>query len=85
MGQFLFDRICYSKGIVKPENKRIELHAFCDCDGCNYRKNFINNGLRNQLTVSIKDESKIIEAKEFIRNWKCNKSEYSLKPEYVSF
>jgi len=38
MGQFLFDRICYAKGIVKPKNKRIELHAFCDCDRCNGRK-----------------------------------------------
>ena len=39
MGQFYFDRICYAKGIVKPKNKRIELHAFCDCDRCNGRKN----------------------------------------------
>jgi hypothetical protein len=85
MGQFLFDRICYSNGIVKPENKRIELHAVCDCDRCNGRKNSLYHGLRNGLTVTIKDEGKIIEAEEFIRNWKCNKNEYSLTPEYVSF
>ena len=53
MGQFLFDRICYAKGIVKPENKRIELHAFCDCDRCNGRKNSLYHGLRNGLTVTI--------------------------------
>lgn len=85
MGQFLFDRICYAKGIVKPKNKRIELHAFCDCDRCNGRKKSLYHGLRNGLTVTIKDEGKVIEAEEFIRNWKCDKSEYSLKPEYVSF
>ena len=44
MGQFLFDRICYSNGIVKPENKRIELHAVCDCDRCNGRKNSLYHG-----------------------------------------
>ena len=45
MGQFLFDRICYSKGIVKPENKRIELHAVCDCDRCDCRKNSLSRQL----------------------------------------
>lgn len=84
MGQFIFDRICYKKGIVKPENKMIELHAFCDCDRCNCRKNSINHGFRNELTVTVKDKSKMAEAEEFIRSWKCGKNEYSLKPEYVS-
>lgn len=85
MGPFLFDRICYSKGVVKPKNKRIELHAVCDCDRCNSRKNSLSHGLRNQLTVTIKDKSKMIEAEEFIRNWKCSKKEYTLKTEYVTF
>lgn len=85
MGQLVFDRICYKHGIVKPENEVVELHAFCDCDRCNYRKNFINNVLRNQLTVTVKDKSRIIEAKEFIRNWKCGKEKHVFKTKYVTF
>ena len=85
MGQLVSDRVCYMHGIVKPENKMIELYAFCDCSMCNYRKAFINNGLKNQLTVTIENENKITEAKEFIRNWKCGKKEYTSKIEYVHF
>lgn len=79
------DRVCYKHGIVKPENKVIELHAFCDCGMCNYIKASINNGLKNQLTVTIENENKMTEAKEFIRNWKCGKKEYTSKIEYVHF
>ena len=85
MGRLAFDRICYKHGIEKPENKMIELHVFCDCDICNYRKASINNGLRNQLTVTVENESKLTEAKKFIRNWKCGKKEYLFKTEYVHF
>lgn len=85
MGQLVSDRVCYKHGIVKPENKMIELHAFCDCGMCNYRKASINNGLKNQLTVTIENENKMTEAKEFIRNWKCGKKEYTSKIEYVHF
>ena len=59
MGQLVFDRVCYKHGVTKPENKMIELHAFCNCDRCNYRKACINNGLRNQLTVTIENENKM--------------------------
>lgn len=85
MGQLVSDRVCYKHGVVKPENKMIELHAFCDCGMCNYRKAYINNGLRNQLTVTIENENKMTEAKKFIRNWKCGKKEYTFKTEYVHF
>ena len=85
MGQLVSDRVCYKHGSVKPENKVIELYAFCDCGMCNYRKASINNGLKNQLTVTIENENKMTEAKEFIRNWKCGKKEYTSKIEYVHF
>lgn len=50
----------------------------------------LNNGiwkrkLKNELTVTIENENKITEAKEFIRNWKCGKKEYTSKIEYVHF
>ena len=48
----------------------------------------LNNGiwkrkLKNELTVTIENENKITEAKEFIRNWKCGKKEYTSKIEFV--
>ncbi len=43
MGQLVSDRVCYKHGVIKPENKMIELHAFCDCARCNYRKAYINS------------------------------------------
>lgn len=85
MGKLVFDRIAYKNGIMKPENQVIEFHAFCDCDRCNYRKNYIKNGLRNQLTVTIKDKNRLIEAKEFIHNWKCRKKDHTFETEYVTF
>ena len=85
MGKLVLDRIAYKNGIIKPENKVIELYAFCDCDRCNYRKNFIKSGLRNQLTVTIKDKTRMIEAKEFIRNWKCCKKDHTFRTEDVTF
>lgn len=85
MGKLVFDRIAYKNSIMKSANQVIEFHAFCDCDRCNYRKNFIKNGLRNQLTVTIKDRTRMIEAKEFICNWKCCKKDHTFETEYVTF
>ncbi|WP_147354168.1 hypothetical protein [Clostridium sp. AF32-12BH] len=85
MGEFLFDRVCYRHGIVKPENKLIELHAICNCKKCSYRQKLYKNSLRNQLTVTVKDKNKIGKAKEFIRTWECNKQQRSIKAEYVDF
>ena len=52
MGQLVSDRVCYKHGVIKPENKMIELHAFCDCARCNYRKAYINNGLSYSMIIS---------------------------------
>ena len=85
MGKFLFDRICYKHGIVKPENKVIELHAICECEKCNYRRKYLQDGLPNQLTVTIEDKNKLNKAKDFICDWKCNKQQRSVKAEYVNY
>ena len=53
MSKTYTERICYRNGIVKPENKVLELHAFCDCDKCKIRRKSVNHGLRNVLTVTV--------------------------------
>ena len=60
------ERICYRNGIVKPENKVLELKAFCDCDKCKIRRKSINHGLRNILTVKVEKIERLNEAKQFI-------------------
>lgn len=85
MAKITFDRVCYRHGIEKTENKCIELHAFCNCGACSYRKMFVNKGLPNQLTVTVTDESKVEEAKDYISNWKCGQKEHTSEAQYVIF
>ena len=59
MSKTYTERICYRHGIVKPENKVLELHAFCDCDKCKIRRKSVNHGLRNVLTVTVEKNGKI--------------------------
>ncbi len=85
MAKIYMERICYRHGVVKPENKVIELHGFCECSTCKWRQQYINHGLRNVITVTIKNEDRLSEAKEFIGSWKCGKQDYTFKREYITF
>lgn len=85
MADLYMERICYKHGIEKPENKMIELHGFCDCSRCKTRMETVNKGLRNTITVTVENENRLEEAKEFLQNWKCNKKEHTFKIEYVRF
>ena len=85
MSKTYTERICYRHGIVKPENKVLELHAFCDCDKCKIRRKFVNHGLRNVLTVTVEKMERLNEAKQFIDTWECKKNEYDFRTEYVTF
>lgn len=88
------DRICYRNGIAKPENEALELHAFCNCDKCKLRKQYMN-GTRNTLTVIIYNVTQLKknnkfneilnEVKQFIENWECKKSNYDFRAEYIRF
>lgn len=85
MADIYMDRVCYKHGIEKPENELIEIHGFCDCDRCKWRKQSVNKGLRNTITATVEHKDRLEEAKEFVRNWKCNKREHTFKTEYVRF
>lgn len=85
MANIFMERICYKKGIEKAENKLLELHAFCECDACKSRRQTVNKGLRNEITVTVENASRLEEAKEFIKKWKCNKKEHTFKTEYIRF
>ena len=82
MSKTYTERICYRHGIVKPENKVLELHAFCDCDKCKIRRKSVNHGLRNVLTVTVEKMERLNEAKQFIDTWECKKNEYDFRAEY---
>ena len=51
MGQLVSDRVCYKHGVIKPENKMIELHAFCDC-----ARKFIRNWKCGKKEYTFKKE-----------------------------
>lgn len=85
MATLYMDRIAYRNGIEKQENKVIELHGFCDCNKCKYRRLNMKNGLRNRITVTVENENRLNEAVKFIKNWKCNKDTYTADVEYVNF
>lgn len=85
MADINMERICYKHGIEKPKNKLIEIHGFCDCSACKLRRQTVNKGLRNTITATVENKNRIEEAREFVRNWKCNKKEYTFKTEYVHF
>ena len=58
MGQLVSDRVCYKHGVIKPENKMIELHAFCDCARCKMTeaKKFIRNWKCGKKEYTFKKE-----------------------------
>ena len=85
MSKTYTERICYRHGIVKSENKVLELHAFCDCDKCKIRRKSVNHGLRNVLTVTVEKMERLNEAKQFIDTKKRKKNEYDFRAEYVTF
>ena len=85
MSKSYTERICCKHGIAKPENKVLELHAFCDCDKCKIRRQSVNHGLRNVLTVTVEKMERLNEAKQFIATWECKKNEYDFRAEYVTF
>ena len=83
MAEIYDERIAYKHGIEVPDNEVIELHGFCDCSACNYRKQYCN-GLRNQVTLTIKDKNKLNEARKIITDWKCNSKQHFHKTTYLS-
>ena len=83
MAEIHNERIAYKHGIENPDNEVLELHGFCDCSYCNYRKKY-NRGLRNQVTVTVYDKNHIEEAKKLIQNWKCGIKQHTFKICYIN-
>lgn len=81
----MWERICYRHGIVKPENKCVEIHKMCECEKCTNRRlhGWRGRNFRNALTVTVINKSKLNEVRDFVEKWKCNKDDYDGKVEYI--
>jgi len=77
-------RICYKGGIVKEENKLIELHRNCYCNKCVSRYEW-RQGIRNCATVTVENIDKLEEAKNFLKNWTCGKEREDIKVQYFRY
>lgn len=78
----VYRRICYSNGIVKEENKVIELHKMCDCTRC---KNKWGNRTRcNSVTAYAKTEAEADKLEFELLKWKCADGNKDLPVEYFN-
>ena len=85
MSQVIKDvRICYENGIEKKGNEIYEMHAWCDCSGCNSRWK-MRTGLPNTATATTRDVNKIKEIKLFLKNWSCADQNKYVPTEYFQF
>ena len=83
----MWERICYRHGIVKPENKCVEIHKTCKCEKCTDRRlhGWKGHNFRNNLPVTVINKNKLNKARDFAEKWKCDKDDYDGKVEYVQF
>ena len=65
----IYRRICYKNGIVKEENKVIELHKMCDCTRCRNKWGFRTR--RNSVTAYAKTEVEADKLEVELLMWKC--------------
>ena len=86
MGKLVYKnpRICYEGGNSVTGKKIYELHAFCTCTACQYRKEWRKEP-RNGATATTKDISKINAVSEFLKNWTCEDGSRNLKTVYFQF
>lgn len=84
-------RIVYKGGIVRPENKGIEINCRCECDGCKSRYEYSkyrehrNVSLKNEVSITVWNREKIDEAVEFAGKWQCKDGREELKTEFFRY
>ncbi len=82
-------RTVYKGGIVRLENKGIEISCMCECDRCKQRYEYSkyrelrNVSHRNRATIVVWDKGKYNQAMEFAKNWTCKDGSVELKTEYI--
>lgn len=80
-------RIVYKNGIVRPENKGLELSCICECADCKSRYEYSkynalqNVSCKNRAYMVVWEAEKINEAMEVARKWICQNGNVELKTE----
>lgn len=83
------ERNVYKGGIVRPENKGLEINCICECESCKQRYEYSkyrehrNVSCRNEASIVVWDEEKIPEAMQIAKKWICKNGREKLKTEYI--